>query len=103
MILQDTFTVKGNAFNLKPVFVSHASKTGAKNKPSACSKDLFENHMTIHFKKDWLEAYQKDTSVNRIGERLGFAYGSAYWTPCRIAEWLPNEEVMKECREFYEL
>ena len=59
--------------------------------------------MTIHFKKEWLEIYLRDPTVNRIGERLGFAYGNAYWNPRAIEDWLPGEAVRKQCREFYAL
>ena len=104
VLLQDTFSVEGNAFHLKPVFKSHASETNARNaKDGACSKDFFENHMTIHFKKEWLDTYLKDNKVNKIGGRLGFAYGVGYWTKKAIYEWLPDRPEMEKCRAFYEL
>ena len=103
MLLQDTFTVKGNAFTLKPVFKNHQTETQAKNaKPGACSKDFFLNHMTIYFKKEWLDTYQRRKDVNKIGERLGLAYGSGYWTRSAINDWLPewkNEEPFMHCKQ----
>ena len=104
VLLQDIFSAEGNAFNLKPVFKNHANEILAKNaKPGACSKDFFENHMTIHFRKEWLDTYLKDKDANKIGARLGFAYGGGYWTTKAINEWLPDRTEMDKCRAFYEL
>jgi len=103
-LLQDTFSIQGNAFNLKPVFESHASEIQANNaKPGTCSKDFLNNFMTIHFKREWLNTYVRDTKVNKIGERLGFTYGIGYWTRFARTQWLPGEEEMEKCKDFYEL
>jgi len=103
-LLQDIFSVEGNAFNLKPVFKNHQTETKAKNaKLGACSKDFFENHMTIHFKKEWLDTNLKNKDVNKIGERLGFAYGGGYWTKKAIYDWLPDRPEMEKCIAFYAL
>jgi hypothetical protein len=83
---------------------TQANATLAKNaKHGACSKDYFENHMTIHFKREWLDTYQKDKNVNKVGARLGFAYGSGYWTMQAIHKWLPDKETIGQCIGFYEL
>lgn len=45
----------------------------------------------------------RDIKVNKIGEHLGFAYGVGYWTRYARTEWLPGEEEMEKCKDFYEL
>ena len=52
---------------------------------------------------EWLDTYQKDNKVNKIGARLGFAYGGGYWTKAAIRNWLPDQPEMEKCRTFYAL
>ena len=58
--------------------------------------------MTIHFKKEWLDKYQRNKEVNKIGARLGFA-GDGYWTRAAIYDWLADQPEMKKCKAFYAL
>ena len=81
VLLQDTFSVSGNAFCLKPVFKSEGCEIQAKNNSLTSSKDWFESHMSIHFDKKWFAGdYRQNADVNRIGNILGIAYGNDYWT-----------------------
>ena len=45
----------------------------------------------------------EDNKVNKIGARLGFAYGGEYWTRAAIRNWLPDQPEMEKCRAFYAL